>query len=116
MTFLSLAPFVPSGREFQKSRQLFEALGFQIEWDGGDYVGFARDGCKFILQNYDNRTFAENLMVNVSVSDIKEFFKAVNDNKLAEKYGIRVGAPTLQPYGEEVNIIDLAGVCWHFVQ
>jgi hypothetical protein len=23
--------------------------------------------------------------------------------------------PADQPYGREVNMIDLAGVCWHFV-
>jgi hypothetical protein len=36
--------------------------------------------------------------------------------KLPEKFGIRVAPPTQQPYGKEVNIIDLAGVCWHFVE
>ncbi|HLX92430.1 MAG TPA: hypothetical protein VKR32_12150 [Puia sp.] len=37
-------------------------------------------------------------------------------NRLAEKYRIRVGEPTEMPYGLEVNIIDMAGVCWHFIE
>ena len=53
MKFLSLEPFVPSGKDFEKSKQLFQELGFKISWDAGDYVGFDSDGCKFILQNYD---------------------------------------------------------------
>jgi hypothetical protein len=36
--------------------------------------------------------------------------------KLPERFGIKVGTVTQQPYGKEVNIIDIAGVCWHFVE
>jgi hypothetical protein len=35
---------------------------------------------------------------------------------LDEKFGIKLTKPIQQPYGKEVNIIDLAGVCWHFVE
>ena len=61
MKFLSLQPFVPSGNNFEGSKLLFQELGFSITWDVGGYVGFERDGCKFILQQFDNRSFAENL-------------------------------------------------------
>ena len=116
MKFLSLEPFVPSGSDFQKSKDLFVALGFAITWDGGDYVGFQRDGSRFILQKYDNREFAENLMLNVAVSSAEEFWQAVTDSNVVERFGIRITGPTRQPYGLEVNVIDLAGVCWHFVE
>ena len=33
MKFLSLEPFVPSGSNFESSKQLFVALGFTINWD-----------------------------------------------------------------------------------
>ena len=55
-------------------------------------------------------------MVSVGISDADAFWQDVNDKKLPEKYGIRVSKPTQQPYGIEVNVIDIAGVCWHFVQ
>jgi predicted lactoylglutathione lyase len=116
MKFLSLEPFVPSGSNFEASKQLFLALGFKINWDAGDYIGFERDGCKFILQNFTNREFAENFMISVKVSSADEFWNFVNENKLVEKFGIRIAPPTQQPYGKEVNIIDIAGVCWHFVE
>ncbi len=61
MKFLSLEPFVPSGSNFEGSKQFFQELGFNINWDAGDYIGFERDGCKFILQKYDNKEFAETL-------------------------------------------------------
>ena len=116
MKFLSLEPFIPSGSNFETSKQLFLSLDFKITWDAGDYVGFDRDGCKFILQKYDNPDFAENLMVSVKVTDAAEFWKFVVEKKLPEKFGIRIAEPPQQSYGKEVNLIDIAGVCWHFVE
>ena len=116
MKLLSLEPFVPSGNNFEGSRQFFLELGFKINWDAGDYIGFERDGCKFILQKYDNKDFAENFMVNVKISNAEEFWIEISEKQLPQKYGIRLGKPTKMPYGKEVNIIDLAGVCWHFVE
>ncbi|MDX2048424.1 MAG: hypothetical protein SFU87_16680 [Chitinophagaceae bacterium] len=116
MKFLSLQPFVPSGSNFEGSKQFFRELGFSIKWDAGDYVGFEKDGCSFILQRYANKDFAENFMLTVGVANADEFRKEVIDKQLPQKYGIRIGEVSDQPYGREVNIIDLAGVCWHFVQ
>lgn len=116
MKFLSLEPFVPSGSNFEGSKQLFRELGFTINWDAGDYVGFQKDDCKFILQKFNNKEFAENFMISVKIGSADEFWKEVNEKKLPEKFGIRLGNPTDQPYGREVNIIDMAGVCWHFVE
>ena len=116
MQFLSLQPFVPSGSNFEGSKQFFIELGFKINWDAGDYLGFEKDGCKFILQKFDNKNFAENFMITVGISNAEEFWKDVNEKQLPQKFGIRINEPTQMPYGKEVNIIDLAGVCWHFVE
>lgn len=116
MKFLSLEPFIPSGSNFEGSKQLFQELGFKINWDAGDYTGFERDGCKFILQNYNNKAFAENLMINIKISNAKEFWNELNEKQVVEKFGVRITKPTEQPYGLEVNLIDIAGVCWHFVE
>lgn len=116
MDFLSLQPFVPSGKDFENAKQFFVEVGFAIRWDAGDYVGFENNGCRFILQKLDNKEFAENFMLTVGVPDADEFRKEVIEKKLPEKFGIRIGEVSDQPYGREVNIIDRAGVCWHFVQ
>ena len=44
MECLSLQPFVPSGKDFNLSKQFFLALGFSIRWDAGDYVSFENNG------------------------------------------------------------------------
>lgn len=116
MKFQSLEPFVPSGNKFEESKQFFLELGFKINWDNGGYIGFEKDGCRFILQHYENRGFAENFMISVKVDNAEEFYQFVVDKKLPEQFGIRISEPAEQPYGKEVNIIDIAGVCWHFVE
>jgi len=116
MKFQSLEPFVPSGDNFERSKELFQELGFKVNWDAGEYVGFEKDGCKFILQNFHNKEFAENFMVNVRVDNVEDFWKSLIEKNMAGKFGIRIGQPKKQPYGKEVNVIDLAGVCWHFVE
>jgi len=55
-------------------------------------------------------------MISVAISNAQEFWNEVNEKQLPQKFGIRLGKPIKQPYGEEVNIIDVAGVCWHFVE
>ena len=116
MQLISLEPFIPSGNDFEGSKQLFIELGFTVNWNAGDYIGFQRDNCKFILQKYDNKAFAENLMINVKLNDVDAFWKEITEKQLPEKFGIRITKPTEMPYGREVNLIDIAGVCWHFVQ
>ena len=91
-------------------------MGFEVEWDGGDYIGFKKDKCQFILQKYNNREFAENLMISVAIDNAEEFYNELKQKQLDEKFNIKFNEPVQQPYGIEVNLIDIAGVCWHFVQ
>lgn len=116
MKFLSIQAFVPSGNNFEAAKQFFTELGFNISWDAGDYIGLENNGCSFILQQYNNREFAENFMLTVGIENADEFRKEVIEKKLPEKFGIKIGEVSDMPYGREVNIIDMAGVCWHFVQ
>ena len=55
-------------------------------------------------------------MLTVGVTNVDEFRKDVIEKQWPQKFGIRIGEASDEPYGREVNIIDLAGVCWHFVQ
>src|ERR1041385_7850659 len=98
MKFLSLEPFVPSGSNFEGSKKLFQELGFKVNWDAGDYVGFERDGCKFILQKFENVQFAQNFMVSVKVDNVEQFYKEMTEKQLPQKFGIKISKPTIQPY------------------
>ncbi len=114
--FRSLEPFLPSGSDFEKAKLFFQELGFSIQWDSGDYVGFENGVCKFILQKYNNLAFAENMMISVQITHIEQFREQLLAKKLEERFGVKVSKLTMQPYGKELNVIDMAGVCWHFIE
>ena len=111
---ITLVPFVPSGPDFAKSRELFLALGFEETWSSDGYSGFQSGGAKFILQQFDVPSFAENLMIRIDVPDLDAWWAEVSALDLPSRFpGVRIKPPTGFPWGREVHFIDLAGVCWH---
>jgi len=116
MKFLSLQPIVPSGNDFEKSKQFFIELGFKMSWGDSDYADFEKDNCKFVLQRFDKPEFIQNYMLIVDIDNAMQFRSIALEKKLPEKFGIKISEVVQQPYGKEVNIIDIAGVCWHFVE
>ena len=115
--YLGLAPFVPSGPDFDRARALFRELGFDELWSTDDYVGFVSGGVKFILQRYDHEAFASNYMIAIDVPDLDAWWNETSAKGLAERFeGFSIKEPTDFPWGREVHFIDLAGVCWHVRQ
>lgn len=111
---VSLLPFVPSGKNYDASRQFFADLGFEEVWENSGYAGFRNAEAEFILQKYDNEAFAQNYMVRLNVEDLAAWWDIVSSKALPDKYpGVRLGTPRDEPWGREVTLIDLAGVCWH---
>ncbi|MDA3960579.1 MAG: hypothetical protein PF961_07295 [Planctomycetota bacterium] len=111
-SIVALRPFVPSGADFEGARDLFIALGFEQLWAVDDYVGLRNGRADIILQRYDEPGFAENLMFRLDVADLDAWWAAFKD--LPERFpGCRIKGPTDYPWGREVHLIDLAGVCWH---
>jgi hypothetical protein len=49
----ALLPFVPAGKDFERSRALFRELGFGELWANGGYVGLRCGEARFILQDLD---------------------------------------------------------------
>jgi len=110
----SLLPFVPSGKDYEASRRLFADLGFEEVWENNGYAGFRNGAAEFILQRFDDEHFAQNFMVRLNVDDLDRWWAAISQKSLDRAYpGVRLSGPTDYPWGREVNLIDLAGVCWH---
>ena len=112
----SIEAFVPSGSNFLKSQELFLELGFTINWETNDLVGFGKSGSKFILQKYGAKGFAENIIMSVTVDNLDKFWQKVFELNLPEKFGVKLNPPKDFPSLREVNLIDIAGVCWHFAE
>jgi hypothetical protein len=116
MNYLSISPFVPSGSDFIQAQSLFSDLGFTRTWGNDSMAAYEQGPCHFILQNYDEKGFAENFMLSVRVPDIDAFHAFVTEKEIAKRYNIKITPVTNQPWAREVVIVDMAGVCWHFVQ
>ena len=114
--FQSIQPFVPSGKDFEHSKALFLALGFEIDWENGGYVGFRNGGCIFILYDYDNTTVAENTMLRLVVPNLDNLWAEWQEKAIQQHFNIQLRPPTNYPYGREIHLIDLAGVCWHIAE
>ena len=114
---LGIVPFIPSGADFERSRELFRALGFEQAWAQQDYVGYRSGAAHFILQRLDNIEFASNLMIRLVVPDLDAWWSRVSTGQLEARFpGVRLKPPTVFPWGRESHFIDLAGVCWNVGQ
>ncbi|MFO0934980.1 MAG: hypothetical protein U0798_00510 [Gemmataceae bacterium] len=113
----TLYPFVPSGPHFARSIDFFCSLGFTIDWQNDDLASLRFGGARFLLQKYQNRELQENLMIVYEVNDLDAYSARLQSLKLTERFPeVRVNEPKQFPWGRELHIIDLAGVCWHVRQ
>ena len=113
----AIIPFVPGGKDFGRSRRLFRDLGFEEVWENGGYAGFRAGGAQFILQDFDQPGFADNMMIRIDVADLDRWWAEVQKKALPAAYPeFRIKPPQDFPWGREVHFIDLAGVCWHVGQ
>ncbi len=83
-------------------------------WRGDGYAGLAWGEAAFLLQRLDEPVFAQHLMLKLEVEDLDAWWAAIQTKALEARYpGVRLRPPTEFPWGREVHLIDLAGVCWH---
>jgi uncharacterized glyoxalase superfamily protein PhnB len=115
---LNLKPFVPSGGDFELARRFFIELGFSENWNAGEVCELQMGEVVFLLQDFENRTMQDNLMMYITVDDLDAFWAHLQQTGVLDRYeGARARAPTLFPWGNrEVHLIDPAGVCWHFAE
>lgn len=116
MALRQLKPFIPSGRDYARSRSFFLDLGFEIRWEMEGLAEFTSGPVSFLLQDYHNQELQENLMMFVSVEDLDAWWQQVQDSGVLQRYeGVRVSGPKVFPWGQrELHLVDPAGVCWHF--
>ncbi len=117
MTGTELArPFLPT-RDFQKSRDFYEALGFEKTLD--DEVAIFKAGSGgFILQRHYHEDWASNCMMQLMVDNLDEWWSHIQSLDLPGRFGVPAPkAPAMQPWGLRIAyVVDPAGVLWHIAQ
>ena len=116
-TATTLYPFVPSGPQFARSIEFFKALGFEKQWQHEGLVGLRFGAAYFLLQEIDVPEWQKNQMITFEVQDLDAYWAELQTQDLESTFpGVKFRPPTQFPWGREIHIIDLGGVCWHVRQ
>ena len=109
-------PFLPA-RDFDLSKRFYEALGFQKLLDG-DVAIYEMGSSGFILQNYYQKEWSENFMMQLMVDDLDAWWDHITALDLPQKFGVAAPRPpAMQPWGLRVAyVFDPSGVLWHIAQ
>jgi hypothetical protein len=113
----ALYPFVPSGAQFERSIKFFAELGFTKEWQHDGLAGLRFGGAYFLLQDISVPVWQENQMIVFEVAELDAYWAEIEGKDLPARFpGTKFRPPSNFPWGREIHIIDLAGVCWHVRQ
>lgn len=109
-------PFIPA-KNFELSKRFYEALGFEKVLDGEVAIFNAGSG-GFLLQNYYQREWAENSMMQLMVDDLDVWWEHILALDLPGQFGVpSPKAPALQPWGLRIAyVVDPSGVLWHVAE
>jgi uncharacterized glyoxalase superfamily protein PhnB len=109
-------PFIPA-KDFALSKRFYEALGFTKVLDG-EVAIFQIGATSFLLQNYFQKEWAENFMMQLMVDDLDAWWSKIVALDLPGKFGVPAPkAPKVQPWGLRVAyVVDPSGVLWHVAQ
>ncbi|MEM9776246.1 MAG: hypothetical protein AAF902_16835 [Chloroflexota bacterium] len=111
--------FVPA-KNFQESFDFYTQLGWESKFradDDGIAILELAD-CRFYLQNYYQKDWAENFMLHILVEDAQAWFEHASAVIESGKWAnARVNAPKEEDYGAIVTYVwDPSGVLLHFAQ
>ena len=113
-------PFIPcSPNGISESISFYQDLGFSVMSRGTTVCGIdTNQGAKFLIRNKYNKDLAENLMLQIWVEDVEEWFNYLKKINLEGKYpNVKVSAPTDEPWGWKIIYVwDPAGVLLHIGQ
>jgi catechol 2,3-dioxygenase-like lactoylglutathione lyase family enzyme len=116
LTAVEIKAFVPA-RDFNRSKQFYQDLGFDLLWSSDDLAYLQRGNCSFLLQNYYVKEHADNFMMHLLVDDVDAWWRHVEARGIASKYTTKAEPPQDQPWGiRDFVLVDPTGVLWRIGQ
>lgn len=116
LTITEIKAFVPA-KDFELSIRFYQDLGFTLASSGDGVAYFHHGHAAFLLQDYYHPGLAENLMMHLLVEDVDAWWRQIEALNPAEKYGVRLEPPALQPWGmRDFILTDPSGVLWRIGQ
>lgn len=113
---VEIKAFVPS-RDFERSKQFYLALGFEIPWASED-LAYCRCGdTSFLLQAFYEPAHASNFQMHLLVENVDDWHAHVRSSGIGDLFGVAVGEPENRPWAmRDFTLFDPSGVLWRIAQ
>lgn len=116
MATVEIKAFVPA-RDFDLAKRFYADLGFTLAWSSDDLAYLHAGESSFLLQRFYVPEHAGNFMMHLLVEDVEAWWRHVIDQRIAERYGVRVLPPEDRPWGiRDFTVDDPTGVLWRIGQ
>lgn len=113
---VEIKAFVPAS-DFTRSKDFYRALGFEIAWSDDELAYLHHGDTSFLLQAFEAPGFAANFQMHLLVEDVDAWHAQVMSSGVAERFGVRIGAPENQPWRmRDFVLFDPSGVLWRVAQ
>lgn len=107
--------YVPA-REHELSAAFYRELGFEVVTAWGGNYDCTLGGAHFRLQNYYNKTWAENFMMQFQIADAHAWYEHIKPIIDSGRYpNTRVSAPEQHDGATIVHVHDPCGVLLIFI-
>jgi hypothetical protein len=108
--------FVPA-RDHALSKRFYEAIGFETLWTAEGLCCMANGPARFLLQDFHVEQHTANFMMHLLVDDLDTWSQRLGDERIAERFGVAIGAPEMRPWGvRDFTLFDPSGVLWRIAQ
>lgn len=117
-TIQAFRTFLPS-KDWQLSRQFYRDIGGEESWVAEDekMCLFRLGSVQFYLQDYYRKDWAENMMCQLLVEDVDDWWIKLDSLRLPDRYGVKIRSPFHTDWGSyEIHLHDPAGVLWFFAR
>ena len=98
MTTVEAKAFVPA-RDFALSKQFYQDLGFVLAWSSDDLAYLRHGNSTFLLQNFYDKTHADNFMMHLLVQDVDAWWRHVQSAGIDRQVWFEGGAASRPALG-----------------
>lgn len=113
---VEIKAFVPA-RDHALSKRFYQDIGFTMASDGDGVAYFHHGEASFLLQDFCTPELASNFMMHLLVEDVDAWHRRLQDERIAERYGVKIGPVELQPWRmRDFVLFDPSGVLWRVAQ
>lgn len=115
-TIKDVKVFLPA-QDFKLSLAFYQAIGWKMNWEVPGLAELELSECRFFLQDYYHKDWAENFMFYIVVDNAQEWYVHLSNVLKAGGFsGARVNPPKEEGHATVTYAWDPSGVLLHFAE